>query len=224
MSALAAGTVTQAELGLAARRRARSRPETGCDRRADGARRPAAEAPERDDARHDDAREGGAAHRRHRVSSDSATRPPGSAWSAAAVFPEFGDTGRLGNGVFLTYVGLKNGCCPTRNRTCSSCGSEDGVDVAANVRHLRRALDPVPTRDTGRPRELQELEDVTGLPTVLGALLAFLAAATLAHTLLELGAPTTARARGARSAGLRPPTGAGSRSCGRRRRWCRWRC
>ena len=101
-----------------------------------------------------------------------------------AVFPEFGDTGRLGNGVYLTYAGLKK-LLPEAQQNIFLVRFQDGVDVGANVRHLRRALDPVPTRDTGRPRELQELGDVTDLPTVLGALLAFLAAATLAHTLLS---------------------------------------
>jgi ABC-type lipoprotein release transport system permease subunit len=100
------------------------------------------------------------------------------------VFPEFGDTGRLGNGVFLTYAGLKK-LLPEAQQNVFLVRFQKGIDVPANVRHLRRALDPVPTRDTGRPRELQELEDVTGLPTVLGALLAFLAAATLLHTLLS---------------------------------------
>ena len=100
------------------------------------------------------------------------------------VFPEFGDTGRLGNGVFLTYEGLQK-VLPEAQQNVFLVRFQDGIDVPANVRHLRRALDPVPTRNTGRPRELQELQDVTGLPTVLGALLAFLAAATLVHTLLS---------------------------------------
>ena len=100
------------------------------------------------------------------------------------VFPEFGDTGRLGNGVFLTYEGLQK-VLPEAQQNVFLVRFQDGIDVPANVRHLRRALDPVPTRDTGRPRELQELQDVTGLPTLLGALLAFLAAATLVHTLLS---------------------------------------
>ena len=105
-------------------------------------------------------------------------------WSGAAVFPEFGDTGRLGNGVFLTYAGLQK-LLPEAQQNVFLVRFRSGIDVQANVSHLRRALDPVPTRDSGRPRELQELEDVTGLPTVLGALLAFLAAATLVHTLLS---------------------------------------
>jgi hypothetical protein len=99
------------------------------------------------------------------------------------VFPEFGDTGRLGNGVFLTYAGMRK-LLPEAQQNVFFVRFRKDTDVAANVRHLRRALDPVPTRDSGRPRELQELEEVTGLPTVLGSLLALFAAATLAHTLL----------------------------------------
>jgi ABC-type lipoprotein release transport system permease subunit len=99
------------------------------------------------------------------------------------VFPEFGDTGRLGNGAFLTYSGLQL-LLPEVQRNVFFVRFNRDTDAAANVAHLRRALDPVPTRDSGQPRELQELEDVTGLPTVLGLVLALIAAATLAHTLL----------------------------------------
>ena len=99
------------------------------------------------------------------------------------VFPEFGDTGRLGNGVLVTYAGLKR-LLPQVQRNVFLVRFRPGTDVAATVRHLRLALDPVPTRSTGRPRELQELEDVTGLPTVLAGVLVLLAAATLVHTLL----------------------------------------
>lgn len=100
------------------------------------------------------------------------------------VFPEFGDSGRLGNGVFMTYAGLRR-LLPAVQQNVFLVRFRSDTDAAANTRHLRRALDPVPTRATGQPRELQELDDVTGLPTVLGALLAILAAATLAHTLLS---------------------------------------
>jgi ABC-type antimicrobial peptide transport system permease subunit len=100
------------------------------------------------------------------------------------VFPEFGDTGRLGNGAFMTYAGLRR-LLPGVQQNVFFVRFRGDADVSANTRHLRRALDPVPTRSTGRPRELQELEEVTGLPTVLGGLLALLAAATLAHTLLS---------------------------------------
>jgi hypothetical protein len=100
------------------------------------------------------------------------------------VFPEFGDTGRLGDGVYLTYAGLRR-VLPEAEQNVFLIRFREDTDVAANVRHLRLALDPVPTRATGRPRELQELEDVTGLPTVLGAVLGVLAAATLLHTLMS---------------------------------------
>jgi hypothetical protein len=99
------------------------------------------------------------------------------------VFPEFGDTGRLGNGVLVTYAGLKR-LLPQAQQNVFLVRFRPGTDVAATVRHLRIALDPVPTRSTGQPRELQELENVTGLPTVLAGVLVLLAAATLAHTLL----------------------------------------
>ena len=98
-------------------------------------------------------------------------------------------------------------CCPKRNRTCSSCGSRTGSTSRRTCGISGARSIPYPTRSTGRPRELQELRDVTGLPTVLGALLAFLAAATLVHTLVELGPPATPRARGARGVGLRAAPG-----------------
>jgi ABC-type lipoprotein release transport system permease subunit len=99
------------------------------------------------------------------------------------VFPEFGDTGRLGNGVLVTYAGLQR-LVPQAQKNVFLVRFRPGTDVAATVRHLRIALDPVPTRSEGRPRELQELENVTDLPTVLAGVLVLLAAATLAHTLL----------------------------------------
>jgi putative ABC transport system permease protein len=60
-----------------------------------------------------------------------------------------------------------------------------GTDRAAEITHLRRALDPLPTRSSGEPREVQALSDVSGLPAVLGGLLVLLAIATLAHTLVS---------------------------------------
>ncbi|HXY94341.1 MAG TPA: ABC transporter permease, partial [Acidimicrobiia bacterium] len=99
------------------------------------------------------------------------------------VFPEFGDNGRLGNGAYVTYAGLQK-LLPEAEQNVFLVRFRSGTDVGATVRHLRVALDPVPTRSTGRPRELQELEGVTALPTVLGVILVLLAAATLSHTLL----------------------------------------
>jgi ABC-type antimicrobial peptide transport system permease subunit len=59
------------------------------------------------------------------------------------------------------------------------------VDASRQTAHLRAALDPLPTRSSGEPREVQALSDISGLPALLGGVLAVLAAATLAHTLLS---------------------------------------
>ena len=99
------------------------------------------------------------------------------------VFPEFGDAGRLGRGAFVTFAGVRR-LLPDARRNVFLIRLRDGGDVTAEVDHLRRALDPLPTRDSGRPQELEQLADVSGLPTLLGVLVASLAAASLAHTLL----------------------------------------
>jgi ABC-type lipoprotein release transport system permease subunit len=99
------------------------------------------------------------------------------------VFPEFGDAGRLGNGAFMTYAGVRR-LAPDARRNVFLIRFREGRDTAAEVDHLRRALDPLPTRDAGRPRELEQLADVSELPTLLGIMVAVLTAATLAHTLV----------------------------------------
>ncbi len=100
------------------------------------------------------------------------------------LFPEFGDAGGLGNGVYVTFEGLKR-MLPEARQNVFLLRYRSGTDASAETAHLRRALDPLPTRASGEPREVQALSDVSGLPTVLGALLALLAAATLAHTLIS---------------------------------------
>jgi putative ABC transport system permease protein len=84
----------------------------------------------------------------------------------------------------MTYAGLQR-VLPEARRNVFFVRFRDGTDHVAEVSHLRRALDPLPTRDSGEPRELQALSDVSGLPALLGAVLALLAAATLAHTLIS---------------------------------------
>ena len=59
------------------------------------------------------------------------------------------------------------------------------IDAGDETAHLRAALDPLPTRPSGEPREVQALSDISGLPAVLGGVLVLLAAATLAHTLIS---------------------------------------
>jgi FtsX-like permease family protein len=99
------------------------------------------------------------------------------------LFPEFGDAGGLGNGVFMTFKGLQR-MLPAARQNVFLLRYRADVDTVTETRHLRRALDPLPARSSGEPREVQALSDVSGLPTILGALLALLAAATLAHTLV----------------------------------------
>jgi ABC-type lipoprotein release transport system permease subunit len=100
------------------------------------------------------------------------------------LFPEFGDAGGLGNGVYMTYRGLQR-MLPEARRNVFLIRYRTGTDPAAETVHLRQALDPLPTRSSGEPRELQALSDVSGLPALLGGLLVLLAVATLAHTLIS---------------------------------------
>jgi hypothetical protein len=100
------------------------------------------------------------------------------------LFPEFGDAGGLGNGAYVTFTGLKR-MLPEARQNVYLLRYRSGTDAAAETAHLRRALDPLPTHASGEPQEVQALSDLNGLPALLGALLAVLAAATLAHTLMS---------------------------------------
>jgi ABC-type lipoprotein release transport system permease subunit len=100
------------------------------------------------------------------------------------LFPEFGDAGGLGNGVYVTFAGLKR-MLPEARRNVFLLRYRPGTDAGDETAHLRAALDPLPTRASGEPREVQALSDVSGLPVVLGGVLALLAVATLAHTLIS---------------------------------------
>ena len=100
------------------------------------------------------------------------------------LFPEFGDAGGLGNGVYVTFQGLQR-LLPAARRNVFLIRFRAGSDVAAETTHLRRALDPLPTRSSGEPQEVQALSDVSGLPALLGAVLVLLAAATLTHSLVS---------------------------------------
>jgi predicted lysophospholipase L1 biosynthesis ABC-type transport system permease subunit len=100
------------------------------------------------------------------------------------LFPEFGDAGGLGNGVYLTFSGLQR-MLPEARKNVFLVRYRSGTDDSAETAHLRAALDPLPTRASGEPREVQALSDVSGLPVLLGGVLALLAAAALAHTLIS---------------------------------------
>jgi ABC-type lipoprotein release transport system permease subunit len=100
------------------------------------------------------------------------------------LFPEFGDAGGLGNGVYMTFRGLKR-MLPEARENVFLLRYRPGTDASSETAHLRAALDPLPTRASGEPREVQALSDISGLPALLGGVLAVLAAATLAHTLIS---------------------------------------
>jgi ABC-type lipoprotein release transport system permease subunit len=101
-----------------------------------------------------------------------------------ALFPEFGDAGGLGNGVYMTFNGMRR-MLPEARQNVFLLRYRDGTDASSETAHLRAALDPLPTRSSGEPRGVQALSDISGLPALLGGVLALLAAATLAHTLIS---------------------------------------
>jgi hypothetical protein len=100
------------------------------------------------------------------------------------LFPEFGDAGGLGNGVYVTFGGLRR-MLPEARQNVFLLRYRPETDVGDETAHLRAALDPLPTRASGEPREVQALSDISGLPALLGGVLALLAVATLAHTTIS---------------------------------------
>jgi ABC-type lipoprotein release transport system permease subunit len=100
------------------------------------------------------------------------------------LFPEFGDAGGLGNGVYLTFSGLQR-MLPEARQNVFLLRYRADTDASSETSHLRAALDPLPTRASGEPREVQALSDISGLPALLGGVLALFATATLAHTLVS---------------------------------------
>ena len=87
------------------------------------------------------------------------------------LFPEFGDAGGLGNGVYMTFRGLKR-MLPR--------GASERVPPPLPHRHRRPRARPrtcagrstrCRTRASGEPREVQALSDISGLPALLGGVL-----------------------------------------------------
>ena len=99
------------------------------------------------------------------------------------VFPTYGDAGQLGDGALMTYQGLQR-VLPEAKQNVFLIRFRRNVDPVAEFNALRRELEPVPTRSSGRPRDLEDLAEVESLPAILGGIVALLAAATLAHTLI----------------------------------------
>jgi ABC-type antimicrobial peptide transport system permease subunit len=100
------------------------------------------------------------------------------------VFPTYGDAGQLGDGALMTFQGLQRVLADAKTNVFLI-RFRPGVDRGAQLTKLRRELEPVPTRSSGRPRDLEDLADVQSLPAILAIIVALLAAATLAHTLIS---------------------------------------
>jgi hypothetical protein len=99
------------------------------------------------------------------------------------VFPDYGDAARLGEGAYMTFAGARR-LLPDAKENTFLLRFRRGVDRHATLARLRTALEPVPSRSSGRPRDLTDLSRVRGLPLVLAAILGLLAAAALAHALV----------------------------------------
>jgi putative ABC transport system permease protein len=100
-----------------------------------------------------------------------------------AVFPEFGDSGQLGTGAFMTVDGVHriNAAAP---RNTFLIRFAPGPDAAAERARLVMALEPLPSRSDARPEDLVNLAHGEGLLGVLGLVLGLLALAMLVHALL----------------------------------------
>jgi hypothetical protein len=99
------------------------------------------------------------------------------------VFPDYGDASRLGEGAFMTFAGVRR-VLPDAKENVFLLRFSKHADRQATFERVRAALEPVPSRRSGRPRELEDLARVRSLPLVLATILGLLAAATLAHALI----------------------------------------
>ena len=99
------------------------------------------------------------------------------------LFPEFGDAGGLGNGVYLTFDGLRRMLPEARQNVFLAPLPQRHRRGERDVTPPRRPR-PVADACVGRTAEVQALSDISGLPALLGGVLALLAVATLAHTLV----------------------------------------
>lgn len=103
------------------------------------------------------------------------------------VFPDFGDAGQLGDGALMSFAGFAD-LLPKAEpaaRNVFLVRFKPGVDAAATYRRVRAALDPVPTQPARRPSDLTSIARVDSLPGILAGVVALLAAASLAHTLVS---------------------------------------
>lgn len=101
-----------------------------------------------------------------------------------AVLPDIGDAGQLGSGAVMTFNAVHTLLDDAR-RNVFLARFRPGTDPSAAFAVMRSALEPVPTRDAERPHDLVEVTRVHSLPSLLSLVLAGLAAAVLAHTILS---------------------------------------
>jgi ABC-type lipoprotein release transport system permease subunit len=98
-----------------------------------------------------------------------------------AVFPNFGDAAQLGRGAAMSLRALE---ALDSTTTRSLILVKFRADAPVARAHLARALAPYPVTGPERPDDLVSLGTVDGLAVVVSLVLAMLAAATLAHTLV----------------------------------------
>jgi hypothetical protein len=99
------------------------------------------------------------------------------------VFPNIGDSGQLGRGAFITYTALRRSA-PNAPRNIVLARFAPHADRAAALAQLRAAVAPFPVTSASLPNDLVSFGRVDDLPLVAAAVLALIAAAVLAHTLV----------------------------------------
>ncbi len=100
-----------------------------------------------------------------------------------AVFPNLGDAAQLGRGASMSLTALETlDASATKNIVLVRFTGTRSPAAARSL--LRRVLDPYPVVGPQRPDDLVSLGNLDGLAVALGLMLAALAAATLAHTLV----------------------------------------
>lgn len=100
------------------------------------------------------------------------------------VFPGIGDGGVFGSGTFVTYETLRS-IQPDTRHNVFFIRFAPGVDEHRAFEQVRAALQPLPSRQAQRPSDLDNLARLDGLQAALALVLAALAAATLANTLVS---------------------------------------
>jgi ABC-type lipoprotein release transport system permease subunit len=100
-----------------------------------------------------------------------------------AVFPEFGDSGQLGTGSWMTIEGLRR-VLPEAPRDLFYIRFGGAADPQERAEQMTRVLAPLPSRDDARPEDLVNLARGDGLLVALGALVGLLALAMLVHTVV----------------------------------------